>query len=183
MVCKVSAIVSRTQYVKIILLIIEYAVIILWMRTTNERRRYYVTSPLVGWEHSQNDPCINIWHKAWQHKTITWCNVDCFLRHSYINYARIWSQIWSVLYVSMLVLSLLLLVLGTEKACRVTIIRDRPIPESFVNVTNPKVLMYWHTVGHPFIEVGTLWRHDMGQVMELRLSCNLVLLSIDSKTR
>ena len=30
--------------------------IILWMRPANERRRYNVTSSLIGWEHSQNDP-------------------------------------------------------------------------------------------------------------------------------
>ena len=33
--------------------------IILWMRPTNERRRYNVTSSLIGWAHLQNDPwCI-----------------------------------------------------------------------------------------------------------------------------
>ena len=26
-------------------------------RPTNERRRYNVTSPLIGWKHTQNDPC------------------------------------------------------------------------------------------------------------------------------
>ena len=32
--------------------------IILWMRSTNERRSYNVTSSLIGWEYSQNDPCF-----------------------------------------------------------------------------------------------------------------------------
>ena len=31
--------------------------IILWMRPANERRRYIVTSALIGWAHTQNDPC------------------------------------------------------------------------------------------------------------------------------
>ena len=31
--------------------------IILCMRPTNERRRYIVTSSLIGWAHTQNDPC------------------------------------------------------------------------------------------------------------------------------
>ena len=32
--------------------------IILCLRPANERRRYNVTSPLIGWAHTQNDPCI-----------------------------------------------------------------------------------------------------------------------------
>ena len=31
--------------------------IILCMRTAKERRRYNVTSSLIGWAHTQNDPC------------------------------------------------------------------------------------------------------------------------------
>ena len=31
--------------------------IILFMCPTNERRRYSVTSSLIGWAHKQNDPC------------------------------------------------------------------------------------------------------------------------------
>ena len=31
--------------------------IILHMRLANERRRYIVTSYLIGWAHIQNDPC------------------------------------------------------------------------------------------------------------------------------
>ena len=31
--------------------------IILCMRPANERRRYIVTSSLIGWAHAQNDPC------------------------------------------------------------------------------------------------------------------------------
>ena len=30
------------------------------MRPANERRRYNVTSSLIGWTHSQGDPCISI---------------------------------------------------------------------------------------------------------------------------
>ena len=32
---------------------------ILWMHPANERRRYVVTSPLIGWAHAQKDLCIN----------------------------------------------------------------------------------------------------------------------------
>ena len=35
--------------------------IILWMRPANERRRYIVTSSLIGWAHTQNDPCAWLW--------------------------------------------------------------------------------------------------------------------------
>ena len=38
--------------------IYTYAGIILCMRPANERRRYIVTSSLIGWAHTQNDPCI-----------------------------------------------------------------------------------------------------------------------------
>ena len=34
--------------------------IILYIRSTNERRRYIVTSRLIGWVHTQNDPCVCI---------------------------------------------------------------------------------------------------------------------------
>ena len=34
----------------------EVAGIILCMRPANERRRYIVTSPLIGWAHTQYDP-------------------------------------------------------------------------------------------------------------------------------
>ena len=30
----------------------------LCMRQANERRRYIVTSPLIGWAHTQSDPCV-----------------------------------------------------------------------------------------------------------------------------
>ena len=36
--------------------------IILCMCQANERRRYNVTSSLIGWAHTQNDPCR--WHKG-----------------------------------------------------------------------------------------------------------------------
>ena len=31
--------------------------IILYMRPANERRHHNVTSSLIGWAHTQNDPC------------------------------------------------------------------------------------------------------------------------------
>ena len=31
--------------------------IILFMRLTNQKRRYFVTSSLIGWAHKQNDSC------------------------------------------------------------------------------------------------------------------------------
>ena len=34
--------------------------IILCMHPANERRRYDVTSSLIGWAHTQNDPCDGI---------------------------------------------------------------------------------------------------------------------------
>ena len=33
--------------------------IILWIRPVNERRRYIVTSSLIGWAHTQNDPWVS----------------------------------------------------------------------------------------------------------------------------
>ena len=35
-----------------------WVMIILCMRPANERRRYNVTSSLIGWPHTQNDPCV-----------------------------------------------------------------------------------------------------------------------------
>ena len=34
------------------------AAIIFWMRPANERRGYIVTSSLIGWPHTENDPGI-----------------------------------------------------------------------------------------------------------------------------
>ena len=34
-----------------------HSVIILWMRQANARRRYNVTSSLIGWVHTHNNPC------------------------------------------------------------------------------------------------------------------------------
>ena len=45
--------------------------IILYMHPANERRRYNVTSSLIGWMHILNDPCFGIsllqwfWYKFW----------------------------------------------------------------------------------------------------------------------
>ena len=50
-----------------------YAGIILGMGAANERWRYNVTSPLIGWAHTQNDPCMCIaennsyWSFPWPH--------------------------------------------------------------------------------------------------------------------
>ena len=41
-----------------VILIISSSGIILWMHPANERWRYIVTSSLIGWVHTQNDPCI-----------------------------------------------------------------------------------------------------------------------------
>ena len=38
----------------------QNAGIILCKRPANKRRRYIVTSPLIGWAHMQNDPCKNV---------------------------------------------------------------------------------------------------------------------------
>ena len=47
-------------------------VIILYMRPANERRRYSVTSSLIGWAHTQDDPC-RPWDKLnnWEVWSIT----------------------------------------------------------------------------------------------------------------
>ena len=37
----------------------QHSNIILWMRPANERRRYIVTSPLIGWAHTWDDHCDN----------------------------------------------------------------------------------------------------------------------------
>ena len=37
-----------------------YTEIILCMLPADERRRYIVTSSLIGWAHTQNDACVNI---------------------------------------------------------------------------------------------------------------------------
>ena len=40
------------------LLLVIYSGIILCMCPANERQCYIVTSPLIGWAHTQNDPCL-----------------------------------------------------------------------------------------------------------------------------
>ena len=47
--------------------------IIICMRPANERRRYNVTSPLIGWAHSQNNPCDS--HSISQ--SVVWPNIPC----------------------------------------------------------------------------------------------------------
>ena len=48
--------------------------IILCMHPANERRRYNVTSPLIGWLHTQNNPCIIL--------TSDGVATDAYLHHS-----------------------------------------------------------------------------------------------------
>ena len=43
---------------------------ILCMHPANVRRRYNVTSSHIGWEHTQNDPCITIGCSLWCHCTL-----------------------------------------------------------------------------------------------------------------
>ena len=43
------------------------------MRPANKRRRYNVTSSLIGWGHTQNDPCIIPTHSTqWSVNTHSW---------------------------------------------------------------------------------------------------------------
>ena len=43
---------------KLDLIFSGFSGIILWMRPVTERRRYIVTPSLIGWVHTQNDPCL-----------------------------------------------------------------------------------------------------------------------------
>ena len=38
-----------------------YSELILGLRPANERRRYFVTTSLIGWVHAWNQPCISYW--------------------------------------------------------------------------------------------------------------------------
>ena len=88
-VCKISAILSRP-----LCDIRRYVVIILGMCSANERRRYSVTSSLIGWAHTKNDPCRNdvITRYAWyinkqfysNHNSCPWSN-SCSLSWSKIK--------------------------------------------------------------------------------------------------
>ena len=46
--------------------------IVLCMRSANERRRYNVTSPLIGWAHTQNDPWKSIDHTTYRRVCCGW---------------------------------------------------------------------------------------------------------------
>ena len=51
---------------------------ILYMRPANGRRRYNVTSPLIGWAHTQNDPCtIHVFCSGSLSWTLQWPTVRC----------------------------------------------------------------------------------------------------------
>ena len=44
------------------------------MRPINERRRYTVTPSLIGWEHTQNDPCLPIEDRSFSRQNDSeWC--------------------------------------------------------------------------------------------------------------
>ena len=59
----------------------DLAGIILWMRSTNARRRYTVTSSLIGWAHSQKDPWLRVNHTTGTHFNIHFIrNSDIFFR-------------------------------------------------------------------------------------------------------
>ena len=47
----------RNHIITVFCLKKSHSGIILGMGSNNERRRYYITSPLIGWAHTQNDPC------------------------------------------------------------------------------------------------------------------------------
>ena len=49
-----------------------YPGIILCMRPANERRRYNVTLSLIGWTHSQNDPCLSYVNCASMIRNLLW---------------------------------------------------------------------------------------------------------------
>ena len=65
----------------------EEAGIILWMRTANERRRYSVTSSLIGWAHSQNDP----WGSRFPGDIISWWGVKCTMVKCRNHVTCLWS--------------------------------------------------------------------------------------------
>ena len=44
--------------------------IIVWRSSANERRRYVVTSALLGWAHTHNDPCLLV------HPPPPWCRIN-----------------------------------------------------------------------------------------------------------
>ena len=51
--------------------LLEVTGIILCMGPANERRRYNVTSSLIGWVHSQNHPWVTVFHNSKEQKNIT----------------------------------------------------------------------------------------------------------------
>ena len=55
-----SGFVQAITSMKICTHVLYHTGIILCMRPVNERRRYNVTSSLIGWAHGQNDPCTII---------------------------------------------------------------------------------------------------------------------------
>ena len=47
------------QYIALLIVVNETLIIriVLWMRPTNQRRRYNVTQSHIGWAHAQDDLC------------------------------------------------------------------------------------------------------------------------------
>ena len=70
-------------YVHSVLLTLDYSGIILCMGSVSERQRYIVTSSLIGWAHTQNDPAIfvkGLKYSGWTGSStwlfISWSNID-----------------------------------------------------------------------------------------------------------
>ena len=55
--CKMAVIVCQPQCV-----IKSLPGVIMGLGSANERRRYIVMSSLMGWVHTQNDPCLQMWY-------------------------------------------------------------------------------------------------------------------------
>ena len=75
--------------------------IILFMRPTNERRRYIVTSSLMGWAHAQKDPCGLGYHCTSRYPSMVQghLQIQCLLTtqnqtrliFSFFGYQRFWT--------------------------------------------------------------------------------------------
>ena len=68
---------NKEQTLRIILCICStltiFSGIILSMGSANERRRYYVTPSLIGWTHTQNDPCIQLQMRLYWNVFVSTC--------------------------------------------------------------------------------------------------------------
>ena len=66
--------------------------IILYMRPANERRRYIVTPSLIGWAHTQNDPCNSACYRCGTLSSPIVCSASPHL--SCIENMRPWTYIY-----------------------------------------------------------------------------------------